>query len=112
MDKFKSRQVKGPEAQIQAAIIKKLTLLGWFVKATHGNMYQSGFPDLFICHTRYGQRWVEVKNPDRYDFTPAQAEFFPKFSANGSPIWILTSDSDTEINKLFQQENWYRYLKW
>ena len=109
---YKPKPKKGPEAKIQEAIIKKLTLLGWFVKSTHGNMYQSGFPDLFCCHSRYGQRWVEVKNPSNYKFTPAQVENFPKFSANGSPIWILVSDSDSEIDKLFGPENWYQYLKW
>ena len=103
---------KGPEYYIQQKIIAKLRMLGWFVKSTHGNMFQSGFPDLFCCHTRYGQRWVEVKNPEAYSFTPAQLEDFPKFCANGSGIWVLTSDSDVEINKLFKSPNWIFYLKW
>lgn len=113
MNRLKPTGGKGPEAKIQKAIMNKLRMLGWFVRATHGNMYQSGFPDLFACHSRYGQRWIEVKLPDMKGskFTPAQVENFPKFSANGSPIWIITGDSDYEMEKLFKPENWYQYLK-
>lgn len=88
-----------------------LTLKGWYTKETHGNMYQSGLPDLFICHTRYGQRWVEIKNPLHYCFTPAQMDTFPKLCANGSGVWILVSDSEWEYNKLFGPINWHAYLK-
>ena len=101
---------KGPEAIIQDAIIKALTLRGWYVMPTHGNMYQQGFPDLFCCHSKYGQRWVEVKNPKHYVFTPAQLECFPKICANGSAIWILISDAEGELDKLHGPFNWYRYL--
>ena len=102
---------RGPEKIIQIAIVKKLRLLGWFVKETHGNLYQSGFPDLYACHKEYGPRWVEVKNPKKYRFTPAQLRDFPLFTANGADIWVLVSDSDYEINKLFKSANWYQYLK-
>jgi len=100
----------GPEAKIQAAIIMYLRNLGWHVMETHGNMYQSGFPDLFACHYRYGQRWVEVKNPKSYKFTPAQLEHFPKICANGSGVWILIAATDDEYAKLFEAPNWYQYL--
>ncbi len=101
-----------PEAKIQEAIRKMLLIKGWYVMETHGNMYQAGFPDMWASHTRYGQRWIEVKLPGMKGskFTPAQIECFPKICANGSGVWVITSDTDLEYNKLFQPPNWYQYL--
>ena len=79
-----------PEAKLQAKIIEMLQAREWFVKATHGNLYQSGFPDLYACHHKYGQRWIEVKIKEHYSFTGAQLINFPRFSAAGAKIWILT----------------------
>jgi hypothetical protein len=111
--KLTRRRRKGPEARIQDSIISYLEGLGWFVKETHGNMYQSGFPDLFCCHRRYGQRWVEVKLPNMEGskFTKAQLADFPKICANGSGVWIMTAASKSEYDKLFKPPNWYHYLK-
>lgn len=99
-----------PEAKVQAAIIAMLRNKEWFVKATHGNMYQSGYPDLFCCHRRYGHRWVEVKLPKGSRFTPAQVQDFPMFCANGSGVWILIAATETEYRKLFKPPNWWHYL--
>ena len=101
-----------PEAKIQDSIVKMLTLLGWYVHETHGSMFQSGFPDMYATHSRYGPRWVEVKLPDMKGskFTPAQMECFPKFCANGSGIWVLTAATDFEYQKLFKPYNWYHYI--
>lgn len=104
------RSKRQPEAIIQDHIVKKLKGLDWFVKETHGNMYQSGFPDIYAFHRMYGQRWIEVKNPEGFKFTPAQLEWFPRFSAVECGIWILTSDSDEEFKKLFRPANWHTYL--
>jgi hypothetical protein len=101
---------KGPEAVIQEAIVKMLAGKGWFVKETHGNMFQSGLPDLYCCNKRYGSRWVEVKNPLKYCFTPAQLFDFPLMAALGVGIWILTAGTELEYNKLFQPPNWYQFL--
>jgi len=103
---------KRPERRVQDRIIKMLLTKGWYVKETHGNMYQSGFPDLFACHSRYGQRWIEVKLPAMKGsrFTAAQLEDFPKFAANGSGVWILTDDTDEEYKKLFKPCNFHNYL--
>lgn len=101
---------RGPEALIQDKIIKALTIRGWYVRETHGNIYQNGFPDLFCCHSKYGHRWVEVKNAKHYVFTPAQVEVFPKLCANGSGVWILVSDIESELDKLHKPFNWYLYL--
>jgi len=112
MRKFKPKETRkgGPEGKIQEEIICMLRTKEWFVKPTHGNMYQSGVPDLFACHRRYGQRWIEVKNPKSYSFTPGQLEDFPLFSANGSGIWILVEASEREYDKLFKPPNWHTYL--
>lgn len=101
---------KRPEAIVQDAITAMLRVKGWFVKPTHGNMFQSGFPDLFCTHTRYGQRWVEVKLPVGSKFTAAQLEDFPKICANGSGVWILIAATEHEYGKLFEKPNWYLYL--
>jgi len=101
----------GPEHKIQEAIIAFLRTREWLVRSTHGNMYQCGFPDLFCTHSRYGHRWVEVKNPEHYVFTPAQLQFFPMLCAHGSGVWIMVAASDLEYQKLFKTANWYQYLE-
>ena len=112
MNPLKPRSKKGPEAKIQAAIIDMLKIKGWYVMVTHGNLFQSGFPDLFACHSTYGQRWIEVKKPNfkGSKFTSAQLECFPKMCSNGSAIWILTADTEREYEKLFKSHNWWQYL--
>jgi len=102
---------QSPELKIQNKIRDTLTLLGWYVLRTHGNQYSAGWPDLFACHSMYGQRWVEVKLPDMQGsrFTPAQMDVFPKLCANGSGVWILTGHSESEIDKLMKPPNWWQY---
>jgi len=111
MRSFKTKEKHGPEWHIQQNIITFLRAREWFVKSTHGNAYQSGFPDLFCSHRVYGQRWVEVKNLENYKFTAAQLDLFPLFVANGSGIWILVEANESEYQKLFKKCNWYLYLK-
>lgn len=101
---------KGPERGIQDRIMMMLRNKGWLVVETHGNMFSSGFPDLYATHSRYGVRWVEVKNAESYSFTPAQMEMFPKFCANGSGIWILVEATEDEYQKLWRSPNWHIYL--
>jgi len=101
---------KGPERIIQDAIILLLRNRGWWVIETHGNMYQRGLPDLYATHARYGGRWIEVKNPGKFCFTPAQLETFPKFTANGTGVWILGAATESEYEKLFKPYNWKEYL--
>jgi len=110
MRPLKQRPKRGPEAKIQEDIIKMLKAYDWFVQIMHGNMLQFGVPDLYCCHAKYRARWVEVKNPVSYRFTPAQLEKFPLFSAHGAGIWILTAATESEYMKLFAPENWFTYL--
>lgn len=100
---------KGPEAEIQKAIMARLTAEGWFVQVLHGDLYQIGLPDLFACKKGEGWRFIEVKNPASYKFTPAQYECFPRLMSEGIGVWILGSDS--EINLLGGPANWTDYLK-
>src|SRR5436853_4689383 len=109
MDKPRINTKCGPEAKIQNEIIDFLTLRQWYVKSTHGNIYQYGFPDLYCTSSRFGQRWIEVKNPEGYCFTPAQLECFPKFCANGAGIWVLTAATEFEYQKLWKPCNWWMY---
>jgi len=103
-------RAKGPEAKIQEAIIRFLRERNWFVNITHGNMYERGFPDLFAAKRRYGPRWIEVKNLDKWKFTPAQWEFFPRFAAEGVGIWILTAATEEEYVKLFEKPNLWKFM--
>lgn len=97
----------GPERDIQEGIKAALKAADWYVMETTGSIFQYGFPDLFACHKRYGQRWIEVKNPKGYHFTPGQLKTFPEFEAKGVAVHVLTSATD--ISLLFGPSNWRSY---
>lgn len=99
-----------PEKIIREAIIKRLRYEGWFVTILHGNAYQMGLPDLYATHSLYGGRWIEVKNPVKYQFTQAQLQTFPKLVANGTNVYVLTGASDDQIACLFKLSNWHTFL--
>ena len=101
----KQLRSKGPEAVIQERIIKALEQLGWFVIVTHGNIYQQGLPDLMCYHKNFGQRFIEVKNPCHFRFTPAQLICFPKIMETGVGVWVLTSADPQELEKLMRPAN-------
>lgn len=108
-----NNNAKGPEAVIRDEIKDALESAGWLVKITHGNMWQSGFPDLFCAHMNHGIRWVEVKNPLAFSFTAAQQIDFPKFKAAGVGIWILMGAGADELLKLHKPANWWEvYYLW
>ena len=86
-----------------------LKIKGWYVKNTHGNAYQSGFPDIYAICRSYGTRWIEVKR-EKYSFTSEQLKTFHQFASHGVGIWILTAATDEEYAKLFRQANWYQFL--
>ena len=112
MDPFKIKRTRrdGPEAKIQEAWIKFLLVRGWYCVETHGTLYQSGLPDVFITHSKYGTRWTEVKNPEKWSFTPAQIEVFPKLIANGCGVWIITAANELEYKKIFEPCNYHMFL--
>lgn len=103
-------QDKDPlERQIQIEIENKLRVMEWFVQRMHGSMFQSGVPDIYAHHVRYGGRWIEVKRPKGYRFTPAQTLKFPLMAGHGIPIHICTSAEQIPA-LLFSPPNWYMYL--
>ena len=104
---------KKPETVIEHAIARMLRGYGWHVMHTVGNMYQSGFPDLFACHSSYGHRWIEVKRPDgKGRLEDSQMISFPKLCANGSGVWILMAATEYEYRKLFVAYNWTTFIKY
>ena len=112
MKAFNARNYnKGPEAQIQKDIICMLRNKGWYVKVMHGNAYQHGVPDLYATHPLLRARWIEVKNKEKYEFTPAQIVEFPLLCAHGAGVWVLTAATENEYKKLFEECNWASYLK-
>lgn len=102
---------KKPETLLQNEIIKLLRNKEWYVRQTHGNMFSSGWPDLYAAHLRYGTRWIEVKMPENYAFTAAQLDDFPEFAAKGVGIWIIQRATDEEYSKLFKPPNWHMHLE-
>ena len=103
-----------PEKKIQDAIILFLRARHWFVKPLHGGMFQSGMPDLFCSHKRYGIKLIEVKLPYMRGsrFTKDQLLYFPQLVQNGCPIWILTDACTQQYNLLFDKPdgNFHEYL--
>ena len=78
---------------IQKDLIAFLEARKWLVERTHGNLYQDGFPDLYIACSQWGTRWIDCKNPARYCFTKAQRRKWPVWEQNGIGIWILVAAS-------------------
>jgi hypothetical protein len=109
------RAKHGPEWFIQEDLRVFLDIRGWMVQRMIGNALQWGIPDLYIAHPYYGQRWVDVKQPKGYSFTPAQASKWPKWSDQFKiGIWILTAATEEEYAKLMGPPNWRDYWddKW
>lgn len=101
---------RNEEATTQNHLITYLRAREWLVKVTHGNGYQSGFPDLFATHPVYKMRWIEVKVATQFSFTKAQVQDFPRMEASGSPIWVLNDATDIEYAKLFKPSNFQFYF--
>ena len=108
--KTKSKPKEELEYITQKRVIAMLEEKGWFVKVTNGNMYQTGFPDLYATHVDYGGRWIEIKRKKQYKFQPSQLRDFPKLCANGTGVWILVDATEREYKKLFDKPNWWTYL--
>jgi len=103
-----------PESKVQKAIIEYMILRGWYVKVIHSSTFMPGMPDLYVCHKQYGERWIEVKDPERTGdlFTPAQKDNFPLMSAHGCKIYVLVGATKDEYDKLFTTPNWWTYIKY
>jgi hypothetical protein len=110
MDKPRIRKQHGPEYGIQREIVKFLRLRGWHVERLVGMAWQSGLSDLFICHKKFGIRFVEIKQEDHYRFTRAQKYKFPQLMKNGCGVWILTAATEKQYERLFGLPNLWDYL--
>jgi hypothetical protein len=109
----KIRQARhGPEYYIQKDLVVMLRARGWYVERMIGNAFQYGIPDLFVAHTKWGQRWIDVKRPGKnYSFTKAQKQKWPVWEAFGIGIWILTAADQENYDRLFAPPNWRDYAK-
>ncbi len=106
------RQAKhGPEWHIQQDLIVYLETRGWLVERMIGNAFQTGIPDLYVSHPKWGSRWIDVKNPGAYSFTKAQKRKWPVWERFGVGIWIVTSADQEGYDKLFAPPNWRSYVK-
>lgn len=105
------RPKHGPEWHVQKDLMRFVGVRGWLVERTHGNLFQQGFPDLYLSHPRWGQRWVDVKVEGAYEFTKAQRQKWPIWDRFGIGIWILTGASQDDYDKLFKPPNWRSYWK-
>ncbi len=105
------RPKHGPEFKIQTDLREFLAYRGWLVERTHGNKFQTGFPDLFIAHREHGSRWIDCKVSGQYSFTRAQREKWPKWEAASVGIWILCGATQADYDLLFQPPNWRAYWK-
>ncbi len=103
-----------PRGRPEDLIVDKIKIYfkarGWYVKKLHGNVYQSGMPDLYLAHKSYGSRWIEVKTP-RGRLEASQVENFHLMAAAGVGVWILTKmDEDDYKRVLMSPANWHTYL--
>lgn len=112
MKRFIPKPSDGPEAKIQAAVVLMMVRKGWYVKETHGNLYQAGLPDIYCRHLVYQERWLECKNPKNFSFTAAQLVEFPKLIAAGGKLWITIEASEAEYDKIinFKHSNYIDFL--
>lgn len=86
---------------------------GWYLINTHGNQFQAGLPDRYICHPKYSPRWVEYKVfTDGYGvhLTDAQKKRFPIMHGYGVPIFVIASKDLRGASKFSDRERLYKKL--
>ena len=106
-----------PEKAEQKQIIIMLRDRGWFVRSTHGNAYQKGFPDLFAYNPAFERvqfgpcRWIDTKVKGQHRYTKAQCIEWPEWEAGGVGIWILMGHSDEDYGLLFRPPNFREFWR-
>ena len=100
-----------PEAKIQRRLIQFFRDRSWFVQTFHGNIYQSGVPDLYVYQSKFGERWIDVKVKGKYSFTKRQRQQWPIWEKYQVGIWILTDATQEQYDKLFKPPNWRDFWK-
>lgn len=96
---------------VQLPLVKLLTARDWYCEETHGNAFQTGFPDVYTMHRKWGRRWIDCKVEGKYNFTKAQRIKWPIWEKFSTPIWIITGAGEEDYAKLFQPANWREYWK-
>jgi hypothetical protein len=99
------------ELQIQRDLVAFLRTRGWHVERMLADAYQNGIPDLYCYHRKWGERWVEVKRPEGYNFTLRQRQKWPEWEKAGIGIWILTAATQEQYDLLFKAPNWREFWK-
>ncbi len=106
-----------PEFSLQRRIIMMLRDRGWFVRSTHGNAFQKGFPDLFCYNPAFERaplgpcRWIDVKVKGQHRYTKAQCLEWPEWEIGGVGIWILMGYTDEDYGLLFRPPNFREFWR-
>ena len=104
---FKESKIQSRD-QNEDEIVQLLEQNNWTVMRTHGNLYQKGFPDLYAIHPEHGRKWIEIKNPKGFTWTPAQMKYFPLMVLCHVPIWVMRSVED--YKRLFEPYNLREFM--
>ena len=70
-------------------------------------MFQSGLPDYWCVHRKYGTRWIETKT-DLGSLTESQWRVFAQIVKHGGGIWVLRDERDYLL--LFKDPNITTYM--
>ena len=99
------------EAKIQRKVVEFLAVRAWHVERMSANCWETGIPYLYCHSTRFGVRWVEVKKPSGFEFTPIQRRKWPELEQAGVGIWVLTAATVEQYGLLYRQPNWREFCK-
>lgn len=80
---------------------------GWYVKKIHGSKYQSGLPDVYAHHLKFGGLWIELKH-DKNKLEDSQVHEFALMSKHGARIFVIR-DVKEYPEVLYHAPNWGTY---
>lgn len=106
---------KKPQTRLQTetkasnTLRKFMEARGWYLVKLHGNVYQSGMPDLYCGHILHGYRWIEMKAPGG-KLRPSQMTRFAELREVGIEVYVL--ESYHHYDRLFKDRgNWLHYVR-
>lgn len=87
------------EKDVEHALRVEFRVLGYLVEKIHGNLYQSGLPDLLITTNTGHQFWVEVKRgactsvPECHrKLKGRQVQIIQVWGHRGVPVYVVGSE--------------------
>lgn len=85
---------------------------GWHIENIHGNLFQYGLPDCYICHPNFSPCWIEFKvfRNGLIHLTDAQKIKFPILHRNNVPVYIIASDDLRGYYNKQKRERLYQKL--